>query len=180
MFEPTIFQPTDLQEHRNPFPIDSPRSACCFCSAPRASRSLRPPAQRRRRSLSAPPGPRSPPRAACACSSAWPWSAGSAGAVHRSAVDPSHAAPRPCFHSGSHSRCDAAGRARSAAAAAPSPRCAAAPRNPPSSAFIKSLDTSSTTHRLIVPFECVCEPVLTKHTPFLSLSASLYNKRNGT
>ncbi len=166
--EPTTFQSSDLQRHRDSFPIDSPRSACCFCSAPRLSRSLRPrdPRRfpRRRPCLSAPRGPCSPPPAAGACSGAWPWSAGSADAVRTSAVSPSPADPWPCCHSGSHSRCDAAGRARSAAAAAPSPRCAAAPRNPPSSrrtAFINSLESpeSSTTHRTdraVSERACVC------------------------
>lgn len=75
------------------------------------------------------PGPRRPPpvlaAAVGACWSAWPWPAGSAGAGRRSVAAPAPGAPASRSRSGSRSCCDAAGRARSSAGVAPSPRCVA-------------------------------------------------------
>lgn len=72
-----------------------------------------------------------PGAAGGACRPAWPWPAGSAGAGRRFAGAPAPDAPGTRPGSGTRRRCGAAGRARCADGAAPSPRCAAAPRTPP-------------------------------------------------
>lgn len=72
-----------------------------------------------------------PGAAAGVCRPAWPWPAGSAGAGRRFAGAPAPGAPGTRPGSGTRRRCGAAGRARCAGGAAPSPRCAAAPRTPP-------------------------------------------------
>lgn len=72
-----------------------------------------------------------PGAAAGVCRPAWPWPAGSAGAGRRFAGAPAPGAPGTRPGSGTRRRCGAAGRARCAGGAAPSPRCAAEPRTPP-------------------------------------------------
>lgn len=58
-----------------------------------------------------------------ACWIVWLWPVGSAGAERRSADAPALTVPTLLSRSGSHSCCDAGGRARSSGGASPSPRC---------------------------------------------------------
>lgn len=126
-----------------------PRSECCYGSALQARFLLLLLLHRRSprsRCLYAPPV-RSPSAAVDVCWSAWLWSANSAGAGRKFAASRVRGAPWPCCRSGSRSCCDAAGRARCAAGAAPSPRCVVTPHNLPS----RSPSATETYSEIIIP-----------------------------